>query len=241
VLLEGKNAVIYGGAGSIGRAVARAFAHEGATVHLAGRTREQLDAVADEIRRAGGAAETARVDALDESSVDEHAHALAASAGSIDVSLNVIAAGEMFGTPLAEIALEDFRRPVMALATSTFLTARAAARHMIPQRSGVILTFGGYGAPPPDFFLGGFQVGLTAVDALRRQLAAELGPHGIRVLTLQSVGASESTGDEPDTTTLLRRAPTVDDVGHVAAFAASDRARAMTGTALNITCGAEVD
>jgi 3-oxoacyl-[acyl-carrier protein] reductase len=241
VLLEGKNAVIYGGGGSIGRAVARAFAREGAKVHLTGRSLEKLDVVADEIRGAGGAVETARVDALDERAVNEHADAVAASAGSIDVSLNVISAGEAFGTPLTEIALADFQRPVMTLTTSTFLTARAAARHMIEQRGGVILTFGGYGAPPSDFFLGGFQVGLTAVDALRRQLAAELGPYGIRVLTLQSVGASETPSDEPDPATLLKRAPTVEDVGNVAAFAASDRAAAMTATALNITCGAEVD
>jgi 3-oxoacyl-[acyl-carrier protein] reductase len=65
--------VIYGGAGSIGGAVARAFAREGARVHLAGRTLESLEQVAQEIRSPGGVAETAQVDPLDERAVDEHA------------------------------------------------------------------------------------------------------------------------------------------------------------------------
>ena len=251
MLLEGKNAVIYGGGGSIGRAVARAFAREGANVYLAGRTLDTVTRVAEEVRRAGGTVEAAQLDALDERAVDEHADAVAARAGSIDVSINVISLGEVFGVPLAEMVLEHFERPVTTAVRSTFLTARAAARHMLKQRSGVILTFGGYGDPLSDFYLGGFQVGLSAVDSLRRQLAAELGPHGIRVLTLQSTGVPETipqdyerrdaTADAIVGRTMLNRAATLSDVGNVAAFAASDHARAMTATALNITCGSEVD
>jgi 3-oxoacyl-[acyl-carrier protein] reductase len=81
MLLEGRTAVIYGGGGAIGEAVARAFGREGATVHLAGRTAATLDAVADDIRAAGGSAETAVVDALDERAVDAHADEVAARAG----------------------------------------------------------------------------------------------------------------------------------------------------------------
>jgi 3-oxoacyl-[acyl-carrier protein] reductase len=145
VLLESKNAVVYGGGGSIGGAVARAFAREGARVHLAGRTLESLEKVAEEIRSAGGVAETAQVDALDETAVDEHADALAAGDGSIDISLNVISHGDVQETPLAEMSLEDFARPVVTVVRTMFLTSRAAARHMIQQGSGVILVFGGYG------------------------------------------------------------------------------------------------
>ena len=94
MLLEDKNAVIYGAEGSIGRAVARAFAREGAKVYLAGRTLESLEEVAQEIRSAGGVAETAQVDAMDERAVDEHADAVAASAGGIDVSFNLISYGD---------------------------------------------------------------------------------------------------------------------------------------------------
>ena len=90
MLLQGKNAVIYGAGGAIGGAVARAFAREGANVFLAGRTLESLDEVAEEIRSAGGVAETAQVDALDEQAVDQLADAVGASAGGIDISFNVI-------------------------------------------------------------------------------------------------------------------------------------------------------
>ena len=139
MLLENKNAVIYGAGGSIGGAVARAIAREGAKVHLAGLTHESLEEVAEEIRSAGGVAETARVDAIDETAVDRHADAVAASAGGIDVSFNLISVGDVQGTPLAEMPLEDFERPVMTAVRTQFLTSRAAARHMIPQGSGVIL------------------------------------------------------------------------------------------------------
>src|SRR5687767_3787816 len=86
MLLGNKNAVIYGAGGAIGRAAARAFAREGARVFLAGRTLENLEEVAKEIRSTGGVAETAQVDAIDEQAVDQHADAVAASAGGIDVS-----------------------------------------------------------------------------------------------------------------------------------------------------------
>jgi 3-oxoacyl-[acyl-carrier protein] reductase len=128
VLLEGKNAVIYGGGGSIGGAVARAFAREGARVHLAGRTPASLEKVAQEIRSAGGVAETAQVDALDEGAVDEHADAVAAAPGGIDVSFNAISHPSVHGTPIAEMALEDFTREVITAVSTTFLTAGAAAR-----------------------------------------------------------------------------------------------------------------
>jgi 3-oxoacyl-[acyl-carrier protein] reductase len=245
VLLEAKNAVIYGAGGAIGGAVGRALAREGATVHLVGRRAEPLDALAADIRGAGGTATTATLDALDEHAVDSHASELVAHSGSLDISLNVISHGEVFGTPLAEMALSDYERPIDTAIRSTFLTARAAARQMIRQRSGVILAFGGYGRPLPDFYLGGFQVALSAVDALRRQLAAELGRYGIRVVTLQSVGIPEThTADNDGDATpprLLERAPTLADVGNAAAFAASDHASAITATAINLTCGAEVD
>jgi len=249
VLLQNQNAVIYGAGGSIGGAVARAFAGEGARVHLAGRTTDRLAKVADEIRAAGGLAETARLDALDETAVDEHAAAVAASAGGIDISFNLISHGDVQGTPLAEMAIEDFERPVMTALRSTFLTSRAAARHMIRQHSGVILMFGGYGDPLPR--LGGLQIAFGALESLRRSLACELGPHGIRVITLQTGGVPESlpegfadrsaVTEDIEGRTMLNRAATLADVGHVAAFAASDHARSMTATALNITCGSVVN
>ena len=258
MLLKDKNAVIYGGGGAIGGAVARAFAREGAGVFLAGRTLESLEEVAGQIRSAGGVAETAQVDALDERAVDEHADAVAERARSIDISFNLISYEDVQGTPLAEMAPEDFERPVVTAVRTQFLTARAAARHMVRQGSGVILTFGGAGGRDPirDFYsggfqvhLGGFQVALGAIDVLRRQLAVELGPQGIRVVTLQSGGVPETTREdwrEAITqsfvdTSMLKRVETLEDVGNVAAFAASDLARTMTATAVNITSGRVAD
>ena len=258
MLLENKNSVIYGGGGKIGGAVARAFAREGARVFLAGRTRTNLEEVAGQIRSAGGVAEAAQVDALDEQAVDGYVDAVAEKAGSIDISFNLISYGDVQGTPLAEMPLEDFERPVVNAVRTQFLTARAAARHMIRQGSGVILTFGGAGGRDPirdylsggfQVYLGGFQVALGALDVLRRQLGVELGPHGIRVVTLQSGGVPETTREdwrEAITqsivdSTMLKRAETLDDVGNVAAFAASDLARTMTATSINITAGREVD
>jgi NAD(P)-dependent dehydrogenase (short-subunit alcohol dehydrogenase family) len=249
MLLDGKVAVVYG-AGSIGRSVAQAFAAEGAKVHLASRSLDAMEAAASEIRSAGGVAETAVLDALDEQQVGSHAAEVVAASGAIDISINLISVAEVFGTPLAEIGLGDFERPIVNSVRSNFLTARAAARPMIERRSGVIMTFGGEGDPLSDFYLGGFQVGLCAVEALRRQLAAELGGYGIRVIGLQSAGIAETLGDDTDREAItgaivegnmLKRAPTLTDVGNIAAFAASDRAAALTGTAINVTSGAEVD
>jgi 3-oxoacyl-[acyl-carrier protein] reductase len=258
MLLQGKNAVIYGGGGAIGGAVARAFAREGARVHLAGRTLPPLERVAEQVRAAGGVAETAPVDALDERAVDEHADAVAASAGGIDICFNLISHGDVQGTRLVEMSLADFERPVVTAVRTMFLTSRAVARHMLRQRSGVILSFGGAGGRDPlrhvfsggyQVHLGGTQVAFGAVDVLRRQLACELGPHGIRVVTLESAGVPQTLGDEWREAmtqalvegTMLKREVTLEDVGNVAVFAASDWARTMTATALNITCGSVVD
>lgn len=170
MLLNAKQAVIYGGGGSIGGAVARAFAREAATVHLAGRTRATLERVADDICTAGGNAETSEVDALDEAAVDRHADAIMARSGSLDISINLISIGDVQGTPLAEMTLDDFEQPIRNATRSTFLTSKAAARHMIRQKSGVILIFGGEGDPIPNYNIGGFQIALSAVESLRRQL-----------------------------------------------------------------------
>jgi 3-oxoacyl-[acyl-carrier protein] reductase len=251
VLLEDKNAVIYGGGGAIGGAIGRAFAREGAKIFLAGRTRAKLEEVAEEIRSAGGVAETTAVDALDEKAVDEHADALAEEAGGIDISFNLISHGDVQGTPLSEMSLEDFERPVVTAVRTTFLTSRAAARHMIRQGSGVILVFGGSGDPMRDYYLGGLQVAFEALESMRRQLASELGPHGVRVVTLRTGGVPETIPEgfdgrerivgDIERMTMLGRAATLEDVGHVAAFVASDHARTMTAATVNISCGALID
>jgi NAD(P)-dependent dehydrogenase (short-subunit alcohol dehydrogenase family) len=251
MLLENKRAIIYGGGGSIGGAVARAFAAEGARVFLAGRTLRKLETVADAIRSAGGAAHVAELDALDERAVDAHADSVAAETGSIEISFNLITHGDVQGTPLVEMTPDDFARPIETAVRTMFLTSRAAARHMIKHGSGVILVFGGEGDPLRGYNLGGLQVAFNAMETMRRQLASELGQYGIRVVTLRTDGVPESiTGDfdgrdavvgDMVKMTMLNRAATLEDVGNVAAFVASDKARSMTAATANISCGALID
>ncbi|MDF2498321.1 MAG: Short-chain alcohol dehydrogenase [Arthrobacter koreensis] len=251
MLLNGRNAVIYGGGGSIGGAAARAFAREGARVFLAGRHAEPLQEVAAEIRAAGGLAETAVLDALNQEAVNEHADDVAAAAGSLDISLNVIQHGDVQGTPMAAMYLEDYLRPVSTAVQATFITAQAAARHMMEQKSGVILAFGGSGTEDRGQYLGGLVTALEAIESMRRQLAIELGPFGIRVVTLRSGGVPESLPAAMEgregiagsiaAATLLNRAATLEDVGNAAVFAASDMAASITGTTINISAGAMLD
>ncbi len=258
MLLEGKNAVIYGGGGSIGGAVARAFAGEGANVFLAGRTRGPLETVASDIERAGGRAEVATLDALDERAVEKHVAKLVDGAGSIDVSFNAISLRDVQLIPLVEMSREDFMCPITTGATTHFLTARAVARHMAERGSGVILTFSASAARAyfPGVHVGGFGIACTAIEALTKQLASELGPSGIRVNCLRSEGIPESwetasteewsaSTDEIEAflkqRSLLGRVTTLADVGNAAAFLASDLAAATTGTVFNLTSGTVVD
>ncbi|WVH84879.1 SDR family oxidoreductase [Lentzea sp. DG1S-22] len=235
--LDGKTAVIYG-AGTIGGAIAQAFIEAGAEVHLAARSEPALKEKAERL-----GAEYAVVDALDERAVDEHA----AMFERIDISVNVISDNDVQGTPLHEMSVDDYLSPVVTNIRSKFLTSRAAARHMVRQKSGVILFFGGGndGSVHRRWHLGGLVTAFDAVESLRRQLAAELGPHGVRAVTLQTGGIPESIPAElrdrvePDLVgqTVLGRAATLRDVGRVAVFAASDWGRTITGSQVNITCG----
>jgi NAD(P)-dependent dehydrogenase (short-subunit alcohol dehydrogenase family) len=254
--LEGKNAIIYGGGGGIGSGVARTFAREGARVFLVGRTREKLDAVAKEIVLAGGSAEVAVVDALDEQAVNDHVQDVVSKAGSVDVSFNLINHGDVQGIPLVEMTADDLLRAVVNGLHSNFLTARAAGRRMIEQGSGVILhlnSASGAGAMPG---MGSTGPADAATEAFMRYLAAEVGPHGVRVCGIWTAGVVETLSREklaevggenvPDPQTVeemiagmaaLRRAPRLADVAEAAAFLASDRASGMTGTMVNVTSG----
>jgi 3-oxoacyl-[acyl-carrier protein] reductase len=247
MLLEGKNAVIYGATGGIGGAMARAFAAAGARVFLTGRTRETLDALAGEI---GDAAEVATFDATDKRAVDEHADAVAAQGG-LHVSVNLIAHPTKHGTPMVEMDVDEFLQPIQQAVRSNFLTAAAAARHMKQQGGGVILFFGGHGDPMRDYYIGGTQVAFEALESMRRQLSAELGGDGIRAVTLRSSGVPDSLPTDFDgrdaivdgmvAETMLGRAATYEDVGNAAVFAASDKGRMMTAATINVSCGALVD
>ena len=175
MLLENKNAVIYGGGGSIGGAVASEFSREGARVILVGRTRESLELVANAIKADGGAAEVAVFDALDEQAVDEHAQEVVSQLGSIDVSFNLIPRGDVQGIPLIDMTTDDLLRAVVNGLRSNFITARAAARRMVEQGFGVILALDS-GSANGSPMMGSTGPADAATDTFVRNLAARSDP-----------------------------------------------------------------
>jgi len=255
-LLDGKRAIVYGGGGGIGGGVARAFGREGAAVFLVGLTREKLEAVAKDINSAGGSAAVAVIDALDEAAVDDHLREVVSTAGGVDVSFNLINRGDVQGIPLVQMTADDLLRAVDNGLRSSFLTARAAGRRMIEQGSGVILhlnSASGVGAMPG---MGSTGPADAATESFMRYLAAELGPHGVRVCGIWTAGVAETLSkekiaavggpDAPEPQTVeqmiagmsvLRRTPRLADVAEAATFLASDRAAGITGTMLNVTAG----
>jgi NAD(P)-dependent dehydrogenase (short-subunit alcohol dehydrogenase family) len=250
-LLDSKNIIIYGAGGALGSAIARTFAREGASLYLTGRTREPLDALAGQITAAGGKAAVAVVDALDETAVREHADAVAAEAGSIDVSFNLIKRGDVHGIAFLDMTLEDFVAPVINGVTSTFITARAAARHMVQQGSGVILSLTSGSARGQGPMMGGTGAADAATEQFLRSLAAEVGASGVRVTGIWTAGVYETFPEEEGSggltrdaldgmlgpMTMLKHVPRIAHVADTAAFLASDGAAGITGSTVNVTCG----
>ncbi|WP_084525423.1 SDR family NAD(P)-dependent oxidoreductase [Nocardia vaccinii] len=263
MLLEGKNVVVYGAGGAVGSAVSRGFAHEGARVFLTGRNPEVIGTVAKEITAAGGAAETAVVDAEDENAVTEHLAVVVADAGSVDVSFNAIGLSPvgLQGIPLTDLPVENFLRPIETYTRANFITAKSAARHMIAQKSGVIMMNTPEPARLPTPLVGGMSVGWAAMEGLNRALSAEWAQHGIRAICLRTTGMAETPtihtvfrlhadaiGMAKDqllemegAMTHRKRLTALAELAQAAVLLASDRASAMTGTVANLTGGLIVD
>ncbi len=259
MMLKNKVAVIYGAGGAIGGAVAHAFAREGATVFLTGRKRAAVALVAKEIVSAGGSAETAEVDALDEQAVDKHLQSVIDKAGRVDISFNAVGIPDekILGVPLVEIDVEQFFLAIASYTRSYFLTARLAARRMVQNKSGVIMTVTALPSRTGTRLNGGYGPAQAAKEALTRDLSAELAPQGIRVVSLRPHGIPEtSTMKEVFDikakaagmsweqfqgylagTTHPRRVMKLAEVANVAVFTASDKASGMTGTTVNLTMG----
>jgi NAD(P)-dependent dehydrogenase (short-subunit alcohol dehydrogenase family) len=248
-LLSDKVAIIYGAGGGIGRGVAHTFAREGATVHLVGRSQEPLDALAAAITAAGGKAEVAVVDALDEDAVAAHVRQV----GRVDISFNLIRRGDVQGIALLDLSTDDLLAPIVAGTRTAFITARAAARVMVDQGSGVILTLTSASSAGLAPNMGGTGPADAAVETLMRYLAAEVGPRGVRVVGLWAAGVPESFPETADDArggldrdridammsgmSLLRRATHLPELAETATFLASDQARAITATIVNVSCG----
>ncbi|MDT5186265.1 MAG: hypothetical protein QOI29_4423 [Mycobacterium sp.] len=258
-MLENKVAVIYGAGGAIGSAVAHAFASGGANLFLTGRHLAPVELVAKDVASAGGSAEAAEVDALDEQAMDNHLQSVIEKAGRVDISLNAIGIPntKILGVPLIELDVEQFTLPVTTYTTSYLLTARLAARHMVPNKSGVIMTVTALHSRTGIPLVGGYGPAMAAKEALTRDLSAELAPAGIRVVGLRPQAMpdtptirdafeprAEASGmtweqwqDSLASRTHSRRLMTLEEVANMAVFLASDKASGMTGTTVNLTMG----
>ncbi|HEX6257834.1 MAG TPA: SDR family oxidoreductase [Euzebyales bacterium] len=243
---------------AIGGAVARAFAREGAKLFLTGRHLAPVAVVATDVVSAGGSAEAADVDALDEQAVDKHLKSVIDTAGRVDISFNAVGIPNttILGVPLTELDVEQFSLPITTYVTSYFLTARLAARRMIANRSGVIMTVTALHSRTGIPLVGGYGPAQAAKEALTRGLSAELAPQGIRVVGLRPQGMPETRtikeAFEPRaragmtweqwqeflaSRTHARRLMTLEEMANMAVFMASDKASGMTGTTVNLTMG----
>jgi NAD(P)-dependent dehydrogenase (short-subunit alcohol dehydrogenase family) len=258
-MLKNKIAIIYGASGGIGGAVARAFADHGAKVFVTGRNQASVDALAKDIVSAGGSAVAAQVDALDEQAVDSHLQSVIDTAGHVDISFNAVGIpnARILGVPLIDLDVEQFSQPITAYTTSYFLTARLAARRMIPNKSGVIMTVTALHSRTGIPLVGGYGPAMAAKEVLTRDLSAELAPHGIRVVGLRPQGMPETRtirdAFEPRakasgmtweqwqeslaSRTHPRRLMALEEMANMAVVMASDKASGMTGTTVNLTMG----
>ena len=263
-LLQDKTAVIFGANGSIGAAVAKEFAVEGARVILAGRTKVGLEAVAKQITASGGDARTAVVDVLDDAGVNQCIEGVVKQAGGIDVVLD--AAGPLAkeygnGKLAVELPIEEFMVPLTTMVRSRFITARGAARHMIKQQSGVIIFVTGSPARPHVPGVTAIGAAFGAMENLAANLAFELSPSGVRVVCIRTVANvdSRSIQDTMDIqvrqlgitkeqvmaryaqSNFLKVPARVGDTANAAVLVASDRSRMLTGTVVNASAGAALD
>jgi len=215
----------------VGTALARAFTEAGATVVAA------------------------PVDALDEAAIDKHL----ATLERVDISVNAIGIAQtgIQGIPLVELSADAYLKPVDTYLRAHFLTARAAARRMVAQKSGVILAHTANPAAIAIPLMGGMTPAWAAIEMLMRTFSVELAARGIRALTLRTTGLPETkTIDEVyalhakamgttkaefqamlESHTHRGRHNTLAELASAAVFVASDAGRGFTGTVLDLTGG----
>jgi NAD(P)-dependent dehydrogenase (short-subunit alcohol dehydrogenase family) len=263
-ILENKCAVVFGAGGSIGAAVAREFAAEGARVFLAGRTKPSLEAVAEQIKAASGKASATVVDALDDIGVNRYLDDVAKQAGRIDILVDLtgpLASDYGNGKVAVELPVDEFMAALTTIVRSHFITARAAARHMTRQKSGVIIFV--TGSPARPHVPGATAIGAAfgAIENLTGNLAFEVGPLGVRVVCLRTVAnvdskpihdtmefvasrmniTKEQAIGQVALSNFLKIPATVQDTANAAVLIACDRARMMTATVVNASAGAALD
>ena len=128
-ILNGKYAVVFAAGGTIGAAVAKEFAKEGAEVFLSGRSKSSVEAVAKEIAARGGRAHAAAIDTLDDAAVNQYIDGIVKQTGKIDILIDL--AGPLAkeygnGKMAVDLPVEEFMVPLTAMVRSRFITAGGA-------------------------------------------------------------------------------------------------------------------
>jgi len=259
-LLLGKRALVFGAGGSVGAAVAREFAAEGAEVFLSGRNQVRIEEVKRCIEEAGGRAHADAVDALDETAVQTYVDSVMERAGGVDIVFNVIGPkATEYGTAkhALDLTIDEYMVALSTVVKSCIITARAAARHMVKQHSGVII--GLTGSPARGHVQGATSIGTAfgAIETFLENLAFELGPQGVRVVCLRITANADShairttarAASVPEeqwsaglaNMNFLKTPMHVADTAKAATLIASDRFRLLTGTVVNSSAGAAMD
>jgi len=249
---EGARVLVTGGANGLGRGIAERFIAEGALVWIADID-EQVARVAAEIGGAGGVpcdvSTPGAIDGVIRQMVERH--------GGLDVA--VANAGIGGRAPVVEMSDEQFRRILAVNLEGVFFTCRAAARVMLGQRSGVIVTVSSVFGRDTPAGSGAYGASKAGVIALTQALARELAPAGIRVncvspghmatdlywAALQRRAAMmgqtfEEAKEAERSSVPLGRLGTAADVAGLVAFLASDDAAYITGQTINVDGGLQM-
>jgi len=264
-MLTGKVAIIYGGGGALGSTAAQVFTKQGARVFLVDRSQEKLDRITTEITAAGGDIESNTLDVFDLAAVKKHAAMVAAKTGGIDIAFNAVSVPHDQGTQLADLSWDEFMRPVDGFLKAQFNTSKAVAPHMGSKHQGVIINMSEPGAKLAIGGILGHAVSSAGKEVFTRVLAAELGPQNIRVVGVRPHAMSDAPAADSYTKdvfkpmanaanlsteefmngmaqgTMIKHLPTLSEVAEIVAFLASDSARTITGTTVNVTGGAIAD
>jgi NAD(P)-dependent dehydrogenase (short-subunit alcohol dehydrogenase family) len=257
MLLTGKVAVITGGGRGIGRAIALKFAGEGAAIVVAARTKSEIEAVAGEIRKAGGRSAAVPADVADEKQCEDLMHEANSQFGKVDILVNN--AGE-YGPvkPVEEITPEEWDRVIAVHLRGAYLLTRLALPGMYTRGSGAILNISSLSAKSAFGWGSPYAAAKAGMLGLTRVAAAEAARKGVRVNAIcpgpvtetkmskdlgktlaERLGVSKEDQLERFLNTILQgRSQTANEIAAAALFLCSDEASAITGQALNVDGGA---
>ena len=243
--LEGKSAIVTGGASGFGTGIARKFVAEGARVMIADINREAADACAGELG-SGTVAQT--VDVSDSISVEAMADAALEAFGRIDILVNNAGITHL-PAPMEEVTEEDFDRVMAVNCKSVYLTGRSVVPLMKTQGAGAILNVASTAGVSPRPRLNWYNASKGWMITATKTMAVELAPQGIRVNAICPVAGETPLlksflgEDTPEmrarflSTIPIGRFSTPQDMGNAACFLCSDEASMVTGVALEVDGG----